>query len=102
MTGRQCTTTSPSSTSSTRSTPCVDGCWGPMLTFSSSRASGLAVSVTRVHAPRHGEVDGLRAERLGASKRMAAPFVGQHDASQLGVALKVDTEQVVHLALVPV
>src|SRR5688572_27884466 len=97
MTGRQRTTTSPSRTSSRRSTPCVDGCWGPILTVSSSRRS-----VAAIHAPRHGEVDRLGADRFRATQRMALPVIGQHDARQLGVAIEADAEQIEQLTLVPV
>src|SRR5919199_3274933 len=122
MTGRQRTTTSPSSTSSSRSTPWVDGCCGPMLTVSSSRcSSGLTSSVEptswvlvpgvpgrtsasarTIDVSRDGEVDGLRPEGFGASQRVALPVIGQHDALQVGVALEANTEQVEQLALVPV
>src|SRR2546425_3497137 len=108
MTGRHLTTTSPSSTSSRRSTPCVDGCWGPMLTLSSSRRSvawtvaAPEASIGGIHPPRDGEVDGLRAKRLCASERVAAPIVGQHDALQVRMADERDPEEVEQLALVPV
>src|SRR6266852_3250740 len=100
--------TSPSRTSSRRSTPWVEGCCGPMLTVSSSRSpsaaptEGASTSVTAVDLSGHGEVDGLRAERLGAPQRVAAPIVGEHDAAQIGVALKVDAKEVEQFALVPV
>src|SRR4051794_26055278 len=98
MIGRQLTTTSPSSLSSSRSTPCVDGCCGPMLTVSSSRRS----SVVAIYPPCHGEVHGLAAERLGSPQRMPLPGVWQHDPPQVWVALEADAKQVEHLALVPV
>src|ERR671931_416164 len=101
MTGRHWTTTSPSSTSSSRSTPCVDGCCGPMLTVNSSRCS-LRVSVAAIHVSGDGEVDRLGAERLGPAQRVALPVVGQHDAAQVRVTVEADPEQVEHLALVPV
>ena len=43
MIGLQRVTVSPSSSSSSRSTPCVDGCWGPMLMIMRSGAEGSAV-----------------------------------------------------------
>src|SRR5919199_5615454 len=115
MTGRQATTTSPSSTSSTRKTPCVDGCCGPILTRSRSGRS-LAVGGTSVRAiscvlmpgvpgrrsvsgrtidlSRDREIDGLAAKRFRAAQGMPHPLVGQHDALQLGVPIELDTEQV--------
>src|SRR5512136_441494 len=47
MWGMTSTTISPSTTSSSRSTPCVDGCWGPMLRTISSVRMGLPVDVVR-------------------------------------------------------
>src|ERR1700736_6462578 len=99
MMGRQWTTISPSSTSSSRSTPCVDGCCGPMLIVISSRSSAAGTelvvrSVSAIHLSGYREIDGLAAERLGASERVALPVVGQHDPLQIRVALKLDTKQV--------
>src|SRR5687767_7519492 len=108
MTGRQRTTTSPSRTSSSRKTPCVDGCCGPMLTVSSSRVSVPSadssgdVSVPTIDAPCDGEVDGLCAERFGAPQRMPEPVVGHHEPPQVRMAVEADAEQIEHLALVPV
>src|SRR5579864_3573360 len=96
MTGRQRTTTSPSSVSSNRSTPCVEGCCGPMLTVSRSR------SLTAIDPPRDGEVDGLAAERLSPPQREPFPAVRQHDPRQIGVTLEVDAKQIKELPLVPV
>src|SRR6266567_4013678 len=101
MTGRHLTTTSPSSVNSRRSTPCVDGCWGPMLIVSSSRGSAASV-VVAIDLSRYRKVDRLRAERLCSPQRVALPVVGQHDAAQLRVALEFDAEQVVQLAFEPV
>src|SRR5713101_5977788 len=101
MTGRQWTTTSPSRSSSSRSTPCVDGCWGPMLTVSSSRFS-VGGLVAAIHPPRDGEVDGLCAKRFRASQRVALPVVWQHDPCQIRVTFELDAEQVEQLTLVPV
>src|SRR5213594_1732851 len=97
MTGRQWTTTSPSNWSSRRSTPCVEGCCGPMLTVSSSRAS-----VCCINLPRDGEVDRLRAEWLAAAQRMALPVIGQHDALQVRMPREAHAEQIEHFAFVPV
>src|SRR5258708_19362783 len=77
-----------------------------MLTVSSSRSSpvstGAGRSIVAIDLPCDREVDGLRAERFGAAQGVAAPLVGKHDAAQIGVALKVDAEEVKELALVPV
>src|SRR5437773_10622080 len=97
MTGRQWTTTSPSRTSSSRNTPCVDGCWGPMLTVSSSCGSACAIDL-----PSNGEVHRLATEWLGPPQRVTDPLVGHHDARQVRMADELDPEQVEDLALVPV
>src|SRR5258708_36442071 len=100
MTGRQWTITSPSRTSSSLSTPCVEGCCGPILTVSSSRFS--PTSIAAIHLPCDGEVDGLGPQGLAAAKGVGAPFVGHHDPAQIWVALELDAKQVEELALVPV
>src|SRR5215213_9731123 len=104
MTGLQATTISPSSSSSRRSTPWVDGCWGPMLMW--SVCFGGVIPNTEPLGPinfsRHREVHGLTADRLVATKRVARPVVGQHDPSQVGVTGEAHTKEVVDLTLVPI
>src|SRR5438270_4166533 len=121
MTGLQWTTTSPSSVSSSRNTPCVDGCWGPILIVSSSRLSfsfataggrcrtlGACLSrpklllLTPVHPPGHREIDRLAAQRLGSPQRVALPLGRQHDAFEPRVTRKFDPKQVEQLAFIPV
>ena len=51
MTGRTSVTVSPSSSSTSRSTPCVDGCCGPMLTTIFSLLSGSMPAVTVSQSP---------------------------------------------------
>ena len=46
MIGLQRVTVSPSSSSSSRSTPWVEGCWGPMLMIMRSGAEGGAVAAS--------------------------------------------------------
>src|SRR5260221_12863911 len=48
MTGVHCTTVSPSSTSTRRNTPCVDGCCGPIFRIISSLRSPPMPSVYRL------------------------------------------------------
>src|ERR1700730_16360172 len=97
MTGRQWTTVSPSSTSSSRSTPCVDGCCGPMSMVSSSRSSVRAINPSRDR-----EVDRLTTQWLGSSQGVALPVVGQHDPLQIWMALELDAKQVEDFAFIPV
>src|ERR1051325_1974111 len=97
MTGRHLTATSPSRTSSRRSTPCVDGCCGPMLMVRSSRSS-----VSAINPSRYREIDGLAAQGLSSSQGVALPIVGQHDPLQIGMARELDAKQVEDFAFIPV
>src|SRR6185503_7239105 len=94
MIGLQATTFSPSSSSATRSTPCVLGCCGPMLSVMVSlrtvadllgcqlleRGRGLEAS-RRVVRERHLFV----AERRVLPERPAHPVLGQQDAREVRV-----------------
>src|SRR3954470_16646271 len=80
--GSQATTRSPSRVSLSRSTPCVDGCWGPMLSTMSAVSSPAPVPtvISRI-------TDGLqsgpgrRPRRLDGSRKHA-PTVVQIDPVQ--------------------
>src|SRR5919198_6038832 len=97
MTGLQLTTSSPSSSSSSRSTPCVEGCWGPMLMWSVCGRVSSAIDLAR-----HREIDRLDHGRLISPQRVALPIVWQHDPGQLRMADEAHPVQVPDLALVPV
>src|SRR6184192_742114 len=118
MSGSASRTISPSSFSRTRSTPCVLGCWGPMLSSihsDSGSCSGPNASwVTRVSVS---ATDGIglqpfeflvaEDDRLPEGDVVLAqrePFQGvwHQDAAQVGMAVKADAEQVPGLAFVPV
>src|SRR5438552_8511800 len=118
MSGSASRTISPSSFSRTRSTPCVLGCWGPMLSSihsASGSCSGPKASwVTRVSTP---ATDGIRLQsvkflvaeddRLPEGDVVLAqrePFPGfrHQDAAQVGVAVEADAEQISGLTFVPV
>src|SRR5215217_768813 len=111
MIGLHFTTTSPSSSSSSLRTPWVLGCCGPMLMCSVLRTRGVSIAILAsqlVAAAGAEDVTGdreihrLATGRVVSPQRMAVPAVRHHDPRQIRVALELDPEQVVHLALVPV
>src|SRR6202795_3125556 len=116
------TTRSPSSFSFTRSTPCVEGCCGPMLRMISSAPSTV---VSTFEAP--DQVPPLfRVSAIFAllpaldsqvfshpgrvlfqnvvilAQRMTLPLVGQQNAFQIRMTLEHDAEHVEAFALEPV
>src|SRR5215218_6171294 len=109
-------TSSPSSSTTSRNTPCVAGWWGPMLTVISSsvrsslRSGVLSRSVlnptsavrSAITAFVVGEGDGLAADREVTPLRPADVVVRQQDPGQVGVAAEDDAEEVVDLALLEV
>src|SRR5678815_3387741 len=111
MIGFAFSTVSPSSSSTTRSTPCVDGCCGPMLrvmvsvrTVSHLLRLELLQLGRGLRAVRRvvRERDLFVAERGILAQRPAHPVLGQQDAGQVGVPGELDAVEVVGLALVPV
>src|SRR5258708_34464402 len=123
MTTSASTTFSPSRRSTTRSTPCVLGCCGPML-ITSSLVSNIApwtvvglssalpvVLNVRLVARRaqfqpgdrvfHQQLAGAL-ERIVLPLREALPVVRHQNAPAIGVAGEVHPEHVVHLAPQPV
>src|SRR4051794_26679461 len=80
-----------------------------MLMWSKSRPGALSrsgalgrVSVDILLLLPARELDRLPVDRLIASQRVADPGIGQHDAGQVRMVGEGHSEQVVHLALVPV
>src|SRR4029453_13472598 len=111
MIGFALSTVSPSSSSTTRSTPCVDGCCGPMLSVMVSvrtelhllRPELLEVGVRHRAARRVvREGDLLIPERRVLAQRPALPVLGEQDAREVRMAGEADAVEVVGLALVPV
>src|SRR5215471_21467152 len=108
MIGLALTTVSPSSSSTTRSTPCVEGCCGPMLRVMVSVRTvpdllGLERGeIGRGHRP-PGRVVRERhflvAERRVLAQRPAFPVVGQEDPRQVGMPVEEDAVEIVRLAL---
>src|SRR5438128_7152798 len=116
MSGSASRTTSPSSFSRTRSTPCVLGCWGPMLSSihsASGSCSGPKASwVTRVSVSATdgvglqpfeflvAEDDRLPEGDVVLAQREPFPGFRHQDAAQVGVAVEADTVQVSGLTFV--
>src|SRR6516225_12242082 len=107
MMGLASTMVSPSSSSATRSTPWVEGCWGPMLrVIVSLRTIGhlagreLLELGRRRLAPRRvvGEGHFLVAERRVLAQRPAHPVLGQQDAGEVGMPGERDAIEVEGLA----
>src|SRR5215813_7545946 len=103
MIGLAASTVSPSSSSATRSTPCVEGCWGPMLsvmvslrTVADLLGSKLLQGGRRLDASRGvvRERHLLVAERRILAQRPAHPVLGQQDARQVGMAGERDPVEV--------
>src|ERR1700728_595165 len=123
MIGLVRTTTSPSSSSMSRSTPWVEGCWGPMLMIivsssprsmsiwpasfpsdSGSRRTALRASRNVSWVPpalRRGflELHGNPPHAVVLAQGVALPVVGHEDPGEIGVPGKADAHQVEDLAL---
>src|SRR6185436_4765736 len=123
MTTSASTTFSPSSRSTTRSTPCVLGCCGPML-ITSSLVSNIAprtvpgessafpvllnvgllarlAQLQPIFGVFHQQLAGPL-ERIVLSLGKALPVFGHQDAAAIGVRGEIHPEHVVDLALEPV
>src|ERR1039457_3567894 len=100
-------TFSPSSLRMTRSTPCVDGCCGPMLMTSSVEsknvASGIRGSLSAFDTqvlPNPALV--LLKNRIILSQRVALPLLGHEYPLHVRVPGELDAEHIEHLAFQPV
>src|ERR1700754_3768766 len=110
MSGVALTTISPSSTSSRRNTPCVDGCCGPIeivICVSSGRSttSNCGGMLTT------DDTDKLRllqtiwlvtSQRKILAQRVSLPIVRQQNAAQIRMSVEDDAKQIKRLALVPI
>src|SRR5208283_1180023 len=100
-------TFSPSSLRMTRSTPCVEGCCGPMLRTSSVESrkveSGIVASLAAFNAQAflHPALVLLN-NGVVLAQRMALPFFGHQDAPHIRVPGELDAEHVEHFALQPI
>src|SRR5581483_7727048 len=85
-------TFSPSSLRMTRSTPCVDGCWGPMLRTSSVESKNVVSGMASLAAFNsqvflHPTVV-LLENAVVFAQRISFPFFGHQDAAHVGMAGK--------------
>src|SRR5262245_18283815 len=110
--------TSPSARTTKRSTPCVEGCCGPIDSVmssvttppplarctSTSNPARLIAAFLRLQQafPRGGNA----VIRLGLdevlAQRMSRPVLRHEDAAEIGMAAELDTEEIEGLALLPV
>src|SRR6266516_41053 len=108
MTGRHDTTYSPSSSRTSRSTPWVEGCCGPMLMIMVSSRTGWTLI-----APSHPSLVGRRDEgalvlgghprqRVVLAQRMAHPSLGHLDPAEVGMPVEHHAEEVEDLPVVAV
>src|SRR5215208_2665364 len=95
MIGLRSRTTSPSRSTTSRSTPCVAGWCGPMLTvITSVRSASSAIGVLVV-----GEGHRLAADGEVPALRPADVVIGKQDPPQVGMAAEDDSEEAEGLAL---
>src|SRR5260370_2935551 len=100
-------TFSPSSLRMTRSTPWVEGCWGPILRTNSVESknveSGIQTSLAAFDAQvfLHPALVLLKNTHVLA-QRVALPFLGKEDAAHVRMPGEFDAEHVEHFALQPV
>src|SRR4030042_5398907 len=94
--------TSPSSSKRSRSTPCVAGCWGPMLIVI-RRVSGIGLIsffFLQTDGKRLVEIHTL--EGIILPQGMAGKIVRKQDAPQIGMTAERDPQQTVNFPLHPV
>src|SRR6266850_1172626 len=128
ISGVALTTISPSSTSSSRNTPCVDGCCGPIeivICVSSGRSTisncggmlmvlislflligpiGLTGPIGRQtkNQPLFQAIRFIPPQRKVLAQGMALPIIRQKNSSQIGMFVENNTEEIEGFALVPV
>src|ERR1700730_16913997 len=100
-------TFSPSSLRITRSTPCVEGCCGPMLRTNSVESrkvwSGIPALLTALYAQVFLNPSiVLLKNTVVLAQRVALPFFGQQNPRHVRMARELDAEHVEHFALQPV
>src|ERR1019366_6150645 len=100
-------TFSPSSLRMTRSTPCVEGCCGPMLRTNSVVSRKVESGIPRSLAAFDSQIFlhpalVLLENSVVLAQRVALPLVGHQDAPQVGVPREFDPEHIVDFAFQPV
>src|SRR5579863_5068094 len=94
---------SPSSSKSTRSTPCVDGCCGPMLRTMVCSGPVAVCTVVMARVDLSPIAKSARAlHGIVLAEGVAFPIVRQEHAFQIGVAFKANAHQVKYRAFMPV
>src|SRR6266404_1535228 len=106
MSGTALTTVSPSSSSRMRSTPCVDGCCGPIfrtIVLAAPVAVSTVVVMTlflqswQIRCRNVAEA----LDRIIAAQGMAFPVFRQQNAAQIGVIVELNAHQVKDFPLEP-
>src|SRR5208283_4802586 len=101
MSGTALTTFSPSSSRSTRSTPWVEGCCGPMLrTIVLVLPSAVSTVVMGSQSAKRNLAFALRGKVT--AERSAFKVLGKENASQVRVAVELDAKEVKDLAFEPI
>src|SRR5574337_121637 len=104
-------TTSPFSFNIRRSTPCVLGCCGPMLTYISSivswEGSAISISCGFIYPPcltlsLHRLVRNESLVLVILAQRMPYPVLGSQDPPKVRMTIKADSHHVESLPFVPV
>src|SRR5574337_673134 len=104
-------TTSPFSFNIRRSTPCVLGCCGPMLTYISSIVSweGSAISIScgfiglsQLKTTLHRFIRNEPLVLVILAQRIPHPVLGSQDPSKVRMTIKADSHHVESLPFVPV
>src|SRR5216683_7620942 len=94
---------SPSSSRSTRNTPCVEGCWGPMLrTMVFSRPVAVCTVVMAQVRSSQNRKSARALHGIILAERIAFPIVGQQHAPQIGVSFKPNAKEVKDFAFMPI
>src|SRR5712692_5847669 len=99
-------TFSPSSLRITRSTPCVEGCCGPILRTNSVESRNVVSGMDLLAAfdvqilPYPSLV--LLDQAVFLAQREALPLLGEKDSAHVWMAFELDAEHVEDLALQPV
>jgi hypothetical protein len=112
------TMVSPSSSSTMRSTPCVDGCCGPMFSVMRRGAAfgdGFLGAASVCYVSVFANTLSLHCSslfiliavlvpvhRIILAQRMAFPIARHQDARRIGMIAETDAEHIEHFALIPV
>src|SRR5574341_1805260 len=94
MSGTMRTTFSPSISRIRRSTPCVEGCCGPMF-----RIITPSCVVSRTGVGVRWDMSAVALDGIILAQRVALQVLGHEQAAQVGMSLEAHAEQVKDLAL---